>query len=165
VGFETARLLAAHFRNLPALAKATVEELQTIEGIGPVVSQSIVDWAARPQNQGIIRRLVAAGVNPVEVRRETGSGPLAGLTIVVTGKLERMSRPEAEELIRELGGKVGGSVGKSTTLLVVGTGTETGSKLGKAQQLGVRTIDEAQFVRLTEVGLAALEEDPASAAD
>ena len=162
VGFETARLLAAHFGSLPALARATVDELQTIEGIGPVVSQSIVDWAARPQNQEIIGRLVAAGVNPVEARSAPGSGLLAGLTIVVTGKLESMSRPEAEELIRELGGKVGGSVGKSTTLLVVGTGTETGSKLAKAQQLGVRTIDEAQFTRLVKLGPAVLEEQEGS---
>jgi DNA ligase (NAD+) len=165
VGFETARLLATHFGSLPALANANVEELQSIEGIGPVVSQSIVDWAARPQNQELIRRLVASGVNPVEARGTSADGMLTGLTIVVTGKLEGMSRPQAEDLVRELGGKVGSSVSKSTTLLVIGTGTETGSKLAKAQQLGVRTIDEAQFVRLTESGPTALAEAPGDAAN
>lgn len=152
VGFETARLLATHFGSLPALAHADVGDLQQVEGIGPVVAQSIVDWAARPQNQDIVDRLVAAGVNPTEVPRAPTEGPLSGLTIVITGRLEAMSRADAEELVRAKGGKAGASVGKGTSYLVVGTGTETGSKLAKAQQLGVPTLDEAGFLQLAESG-------------
>ena len=97
-----------------------------------------------------MRRLVVAGVDPRETPRQVESGLLAGLTIVVTGRLEGISRDEAEDLIRELGGKVGSSVSKSTTVLVVGE--DAGTKLAKAEKLGVRTIDEATFTRLTEEG-------------
>ena len=155
VGFETARLLAEHFGSLDAVLNASVEELQQVEGIGPVVAASIAEWAARPQNREVVERLKAAGVNTVQRGVAATSDLLAGLTIVVTGRLDTMSRPEAEAKIRELGGKVGSSVSKSTSLLVVGA--DAGSKLTKAQQLGVRTIDEATFLRLLEEGPSILE--------
>ncbi|MGE5596821.1 MAG: NAD-dependent DNA ligase LigA [Hyphomicrobiales bacterium] len=150
VGYETARLLADHFGSLDAILDASVEQLQEVEGIGPVVAKSIADWAAREENRAVVRRLQAAGVNTVQQRVTAASDLLAGLTIVVTGRLETMSRNAAEDRIRELGGKVGSSVSKSTDILVVGE--EAGSKLTKAQQLGVRTIDEATFARLLEEG-------------
>lgn len=154
VGYETARLLAEHFGSLDAILDASPEELQQVEGIGPVVARSIADWAARDENRQVVERLKAAGVNPSqEAVRPTGD-LLAGLTIVVTGRLETMSRAEAEDRIRALGGKVGGSVSKNTSMVVVGE--EAGSKLTRAQELGVRTIDEATFAKVLEEGAAAL---------
>ncbi len=152
VGFETARLLADHFRSLEALLDATEEQFQEVEGIGPIVATAIVQWTAREQNRELIRRLLEYGVRPtVEEKVETaGSDLLAGMTIVVTGRLETMSRAEAEERIRQLGGKVGGSVSKATSALVVGE--EAGSKFTKAQQLGVRTLDEETFAKLLKAG-------------
>lgn len=155
VGFETARLLAAHFGSLQAALGATEETLQEVDGIGPVVAKSIADWAAREENSDLLHRLVAAGVDPREAPMQVMSGLLAGLTLVVTGRLAGISRTEAEDLIRELGGKVGSSVSKTTSAVVVGE--EAGSKLVKAQQLGVKTIDEATFLRLTERGPSVLE--------
>ena len=155
VGYETAHVLATHFGSLQRAIGAPLERLQEVEGIGPVVAQSVADWSAREENQDVLRRLIAAGINPHEEVREVTSGLLEGLTIVVTGRLEGISRGAAEDLVRELGGKVGSSVSKATTVLVVGE--EAGSKLAKAQQLGVRTIDEATFLNLTEIGPSILE--------
>ncbi len=156
VGFETARLLAERLGSLEALLDVTEEQLQQIEGIGPVVAASIAGWVARPENRDIVRRLVEHGVNP---RHAAGpgaaGGPLAGLTVVVTGRLESMSRGEAEDLIRAAGGKVGSSVTRGTDYLVAGA--EAGSKLTKAQQLGTKVIDESGFKVLLEGGEAALE--------
>ncbi len=114
------------------------------------MAKSIVDWGQREQNQEIVRKLREAGVNMRMERAAATSDLLQGLTIVVTGRLETMSRPEAEDRIRALGGKVGSGVTKATDLLVVGA--EAGTKLAKAQQVGTRTIDEEQFRRLLEVG-------------
>ena len=155
VGYETARLLAASFGGLQAVLDAPLEALQEVEGIGPVVAESIAAWASRDHNRDLVQRLIASGIDPRETPREATSGLLDGLTIVVTGRLEGISRNQAEDLIRELGGKVGSSVSKATTALVVGE--DAGSKLAKAQQLGVRTIDEATFLRLTEDGPAVLD--------
>ena len=150
VGYETARLLASHFGSLSALLDADAEVLQTVDGIGPIVAKAIADWSAQEANREVVRRLVAAGVNPIEVIAERVVGPLDGLTLVVTGRLETMSRNEAEDRIRSLGGKVGSAVSKSTTALVAGA--EAGSKLLKAEKLGVRVIDETLLARLLESG-------------
>jgi len=155
VGFETARLLAERVGSLEGLLDATEEQLQQIEGIGPVVAASIASWAQWPGNRDIVRRLVAHGVNP---RQSAGpgaaGGPLAGLTLVVTGRLESMSRAEAEDRIRAAGGKAGSSVTRGTDYLVAGA--EAGSKLTKAQQLGTRVLDESAFMALLEGGEGAL---------
>lgn len=156
VGFETARLLAEQFGDLEAIVSASQEELEEVEGIGPIVAKSIVDWGQREQNREIVGKLREAGVNLRMDRAAPTSDLLAGLTIVVTGRLETMSRPEAEDRIRELGGKVGSGVTKGTDLLVVGA--EAGTKLAKAQQIGTRTLDEDQFKRLLEVGPGGLED-------
>jgi len=150
VGFETARLLAEQFGDLEAVLSASQEDLEGVDGIGPIVAKSIVDWGQRERNREAVRKLREAGVNMRMERAAATSDLLQGLTIVVTGRLDTMSRPEAEDRIRELGGKVGSSVTKGTNLLVVGA--EAGTKLTKAQQLGTKTIDEAQFQRLLEVG-------------
>ena len=155
VGWETAALVAEHIRTLEGLLGVTQESLQGIEGIGPVVANSIVAWAEREQNRELVRRLVAHGINPVhEVRQSTG-GPLEGLTIVVTGRLETMSRGQAEDLIRDLGGKVGSSITKATDYLVVGA--EAGTKLAKAEKLGTKQLTEEDFGKLVEGGVEALE--------
>src|SRR5690606_32360948 len=146
VGFETARVLAEHFGSLLAILDAPAEALQEVDGIGPVVAKAIAEWAEREQNRTLVERLREAGIDPRLEGKVATSDLLAGLTIVVTGRLETMSRTAAEDRIRELGGKVGGSVSKATSLLVVGA--EAGTKLAKAEQLGVRTIDEALFTRL-----------------
>ncbi len=163
VGYETAKLLADNLGNLDAVMAATLEELQLIEGIGPIVAKGIADWAARPANRGLVQRLQAAGVDPRQEPRERTVGILDGLTLVVTGTLETMSRNEAEDRIRELGGKVGGGISKGTTALVVGAGG--GTKLAKAEKLGVRTIDEELFVRVLSEGRAALEETAVTAGE
>ena len=157
VGFETARLLAEHFGRLGAILGASGEELQAVEGIGPVVARSIAEWAAREENRAVVERLRADGVDPVHEGVKAADNRLAGLTIVVTGRLETMSRAEAEERIRERGGKVGSGVSKGTSVLVVGA--EAGTKLAKAEQLGVRTLDEADFGRLLEEGRGLLAMD------
>jgi DNA ligase (NAD+) len=154
VGMETARLLAEHIGSLDRLLDVKAEELQQIEGIGPVVAASIENWVQRPENRAIVERLVAAGVNPRFERPAAGAGPLEGLTIVVTGRLERMSRAEAEDAIRARGGKVGSSVTKGTDFLVVGA--DAGSKLAKAEKLGTRLLTEEEFLALLERGPAAL---------
>ena len=143
VGFETARVLAAHFGALERVIEAPEDELQQVEGIGPIVAKSIADWAAQPVNREVVNRLLAAGVQPVQATRSAGDDLLAGLTIVVTGRLETMSREQAEDRIRQLGGKVGSAVSKRTDAIVVGA--EAGSKLTKAEQLGVRRLTEDEF--------------------
>jgi DNA ligase (NAD+) len=145
--------LAKHYPTLEALALAAqqtdaLETFQTIEDIGPNIAQSIVDWFARPTNQQVIEKLHAAGVIPplsaVPVR--TGALPLAGMTFVVTGTLPAFSREEVKAFIQEQGGKVSESVSKNTSYLVYGN--EPGSKLAKAQALGVALIDEDGLRRL-----------------
>ncbi len=155
VGYETARLLAEHVRSLDGLLEVTAESLQEVEGIGPVVAASIAEWVGRDANRDIVRRLQEYGVRPAMVEQPKEGDQLEGLTMVVTGRLETISRNEAEDRIRALGGKVGSGVTKGTDYLVVGA--EAGTKLAKAQQLGVKTIDEDQFRALLEGGPAALE--------
>ncbi|MFN8507266.1 MAG: NAD-dependent DNA ligase LigA [Dehalococcoidia bacterium] len=153
VGFETARVLGEQFGGLGAIVAAEAEALQGVEGIGPVVARSIADWTARAENRAVVERLMAAGVDPrMAPKAEDEGGPLTGLTLVVTGRLGGMSRSEAEERIRAAGGKVGSVVSKGTTALVAGA--DAGSKLAKAEQLGVRVIDEETFVRLLAEGPA-----------
>ncbi len=155
-GFETARLLAEHLGSLEALLTVDEEGLKDIEGVGPVVAGSIARWVERAENRDVVQRLVNAGVNPTFERAAAGAdGPLQGLTLVVTGRLEAISRNAAEDRIRELGGKVGSSVTKGTDYLVVGA--EAGTKLAKAEKLGTKTLDEAQFLRLLDEGPAAVE--------
>ncbi len=158
VGWETAALVAEHIGTLEGLLDVVAESLQEIEGIGPVVANSIVAWAEREANRDLVRRLVAHGINPTHERRQVTGGVLEGLTIVVTGRLERMSRGQAEDLIRELGGKVGSAITKSTDFLVVGA--DAGTKLAKAEKLGTRQLTEGEFGRLVEAGPGAFESRP-----
>jgi DNA ligase (NAD+) len=149
VGYQTAELLARAFGSMDRLRDATLEQIVEVEGIGPKIAESVYAWFHEPdgQNVGMVDRLVAAGVNMVE-EAATRGGPLAGLTIVVTGRLEQLSRTQIEQRIKELGGTVGDSVSKKTSYLVAGE--DAGSKLAKAQKLGTPILDEAGFLTLVE---------------
>jgi len=149
VGEVMAVDLAGHFNDLDTLSHASFLDLQEIEGVGPNIAQAIVDWFERPANQNLLAKLKKAGVWPVAARPDpatTGSQPFAGLTFVVTGTLPSLSREGAKEFIQTHGGKVTDSVSKKTSYLVLGE--SPGSKLQKAQSLGVPVIDEVELRRL-----------------
>jgi len=143
VGEVMATDLARHYLDLDALSKATVDELQEIEGVGPNIAEAIVDWFSREQNVNLLKKLKAAGVWPISDQGtvgDDGPGALSGLTFVVTGTLANFTRDGIKEFIQSHGGKVVGSVSKNTDYLVLGE--NPGSKLAKAQSLGVKIISE-----------------------
>ena len=145
VGQKAGKLLAARFRTLDALEQATMEQLTETEDIGAVTAQSILDWMASPQSKHLMARLRAAGVNTAAA--EQGSDQrFSGMTFVLTGGLERFTREEAAEMIEARGGKSAGSVSKKTTYVVAGEGA--GSKLRKAQELGIPVLNEEEFLAL-----------------
>lgn len=150
VGEVMAATLAGIYPDLDALSQATVEELQQIEGIGPNIAQSIVDWFSRPTNRKVLEKLKAAGVWPVEKKQVTPEVllPLTGLTFVVTGTLKRFSREEVKEYIQSHGGKVSESVSRNTSYLVVGE--NPGSKLERARALGVPILTEEELIAMVE---------------
>jgi DNA ligase (NAD+) len=142
VGEHTAEALAEHFGSIDALLAATSDELRHVEGIGDVVAEQVDRWLRSSEGQKVIDDLRGNGVEPE--RTERGDGPWTGQTWVLTGSLDSMTRPEAEERIRALGGNPGSSVSKKTHTVVAGA--SPGSKLDKAQRLGVRVLDERQFL-------------------
>jgi DNA ligase (NAD+) len=146
VGEKVAATLARYFRTMDQLRAATVEALQTAPEIGPVVAASLRAFLDEPHNGTLIDRLRAAGVNMTSQAPEPGDlpGPLAGKTFVLTGTLTAMTREEATEALERLGAKVSGSVSKKTSYLV--HGADAGTKLEKAQKLGVETLDEQEFL-------------------
>jgi DNA ligase (NAD+) len=143
VGEHTAALLAAHFGSLEALSNASVDELTAVEGVGPVVAASVAHWFATDEGRDLVRRLTAAGVTAEPTRAAT-SGPWRGQSWVLTGAMEALTRPEAEERIRALGGSPSSSVSKRTHTVVAGA--SPGTKLARAEELGVRILDEQGFL-------------------
>ena len=142
VGPTAAQDVARHFRTLDAIIHATPEELAAVEGIGPVVAQSLADWFADPRHREIVERLRAGGARVADEGSETGPRPLEGITVVVTGTLATYSRDGATEAVQSRGGKVTGSVSKKTDFVVVGT--EPGAaKYDRAIKLGVPVLDDA----------------------
>jgi len=123
------------------------EELAEIDQIGPTMAESIYEYFHDPENRSVIENLIAAGVKP-EQPKTTRSDRLAGKTIVVTGTLENFSRQQAEQAIRQAGGKSSSSVSKKTDFVLAGE--NPGSKLEKARKLGVNVIDEKQFINMIE---------------
>jgi len=144
VGWTMAGLLADHFGSIDRLQAASVDDLRAIGGVGPTVAEEVHEYFQRPESRRLIQRLLAAGITikPPE-RRE---GPLSGKTFVLTGTLSALTRGEAEERIKALGGAIGSNVSKKTDYLVVGA--DPGSKLEKAQRLKVPILDEAAFLEL-----------------
>jgi DNA ligase (NAD+) len=145
VGQQNAEILAEHFGSIEALKNATEQELTSIDQIGPVLAKSIYEYFHNPQNLKVIDKLIAAGVNTIQKKTQK-SDKLEGKTFVVTGTLENFKRDEIERIIKENGGKVSSSVSKKTDYVLAGA--EAGSKLDKAQQLGVKVIDEKQFIEI-----------------
>src|SRR5690606_15556708 len=161
VGPVAARALADWFGSLDAIRAATREELAAVDGVGGIIADAVLDWFELDWHVEIVERWRAAGVpwavpgHPGPGNAAVADGPLAGLTIVATGTLEGFPREEAEEAIHRAGGKAASSVSKKTDFVAAGPGA--GSKLAKAEQLGVRIIDAAQFRLLVEGGPAALD--------
>ena len=148
VGEATARSLAEHFMTLDAMLAASVEALEDVDDVGPVVAQHIRAFAEDGRNCTILDELQAAGVNWPDVALDAGDGPLAGTIWVVTGKLVAMSREEAESRLRALGAKTASSVSKKTTSVVAGPGA--GSKRKRAESLAVPIIDESALLVVLE---------------
>ena len=153
VGEKVAATLARHFRKMEAVLNASPEVLQATPEIGPVVAASVRAFAGEPRNRDLVSRLEVAGVRmttdlpePVTAASGAPAGPLAGQAFVVTGTLASMTREQAIDAIEQQGGRVTGSVSKKTRYVVFGS--EAGSKLDKARQLGVETLDEGHFLAL-----------------
>jgi DNA ligase (NAD+) len=145
VGERTAQLLAEHFGSMEALMAASAEELEAVNEVGPKVAQAIVEYFAIEKNQQLVNELASLGLVVTAKKRVVGTA-LAGQTFVLTGTLPTLTRDEAKARIEEAGGKVSGSVSKKTSFVV--TGDEAGSKLEKAQQLGVKVLDEAGLLAM-----------------
>jgi DNA ligase (NAD+) len=145
IGGQSAEILADEFASLDALINADEERLQQIEQIGPVVAKSVYDYFHNAENIKVINELLAAGVQAKAEQKQRGTA-LAGKTIVVTGTLEHFSRQQIEQAIKDNGGKVSSSVSKKTDFVVAGA--EAGSKLDKANQLGVKVITENEFLKV-----------------
>jgi DNA ligase (NAD+) len=147
VGEVMAGDLARAFGDLSSLSKASVDDLLQIAGLGPNIAESVVDWFSQPANQKVLKKLKAAGVWPVMKKNEKKKeGALGGMTFVVTGTLDGFSRDGIKDFIEQNGGKVIDSVSKKTSYLVLGE--NPGSKLDKAQSLGVKVIGEKELKKL-----------------
>ncbi len=145
VGERTAQFLAEHFGSMEALEQAGVEELQSVNEVGPRIAESIVEFFSIPANRKLVERLGEAGLAFKGKKKERGT-KLAGKTFVLTGTLAKYTRDEAKKMIEDAGGKVAGSVSKKTDYVVAGT--DAGSKLDKAKELGVAVIDEQEMISL-----------------
>ena len=152
IGAKAAQVLARHFGSFDALAAATEEELTAIDDVGGITAKCLRQWLESPQSQDLISRLKAAGVN-MECHDMPTADTLTGKTFVLTGTLSSLGRKEAEEAIARLGGKASGSVSKKTSYVVAGE--EAGSKLRKAQELGIPVLSEAEFLAM--IGLESSE--------
>jgi DNA ligase (NAD+) len=146
VGERTAVFLAEYFGSMEAIESATLEQLQQAEEVGPKVAESIFQFFREPRNRELIDRLRAAGLQFTHATTRPKAGPLAGYTLVITGTLPTLSRDEAKQLIEGAGGKVSSAVSKKTSYLVAGE--EAGSKLTKAQELGVKILSEEQLLAM-----------------
>ena len=145
VGEKAAKTLAQRFGTMDALAAATEEELTAVDDVGPITARYLCRWMESPQSRDLLERLKAAGVN-MSCKEEAHDSRLAGMTFVLTGALEKFTRDEAGEMIEKRGGKASGSVSKKTTYVVAGE--NAGSKLQKAQELGIPVLTEDEFLKL-----------------
>ena len=146
VGGKASKLLAKKYKTLQALTEAKFEELQEMNDIGEVMANSIVEFFAQEQTKDLLKRLEDAGVNTKAIEEETTDNRFEGQTFVLTGSLQKFTRKEAEDLIEKFGGKTSSSVSKKTNYVLAGE--DAGSKLTKAQSLGVNIISEEEFENL-----------------
>ncbi len=147
VGERGAADLAKHFRSLEILRRADYDQILAVADVGPVTANELQQWFEEPENQEMIDQLLALGVQPSEPAAPT-SNKFAGKTFVFTGSLEKTSRDEAEKIVQDHGGKASGSVSKATSFVVAGPGA--GSKLAKAEQLGVPVLTEDEFFEMVQ---------------
>ena len=145
VGEKAAKTLAQHFGTMDALCAASAEELTAINDVGPITAAYLRSWMDNPQSQDLLARLKIAGVN-MECKEKMLDSRFAGMTFVLTGALERFTREEAGEMVEKRGGKAASSVSKKTTYVVAGPGA--GSKLRKAQELGIPVLSEEDFLAM-----------------
>ena len=148
VGEKAAYVLARQFRTMDAFLKARKEDFDSIAEIGPVIAQSIKDYLSLGETRKLVEAFRRHGLNFQEETAEAKSTPFTGKNVVFTGELEKYSRFEAEELLRGQGGNPSSGVSKSTDLVVAGA--SPGSKLDKARKLGIKIINEKDFLRLLE---------------
>ena len=146
VGSIAAQLLAQHFGNLDAIMAASADDILNVHGIGSTIADGVVAYFSDPAGRALVEKLRSRGVNFTEPSAVVAGGPLAGMTLVITGTLPTLSRAKATATIEAAGGRVTGSVSKSTDFLLAGE--EAGSKLEKAKSLGVAIIDEAELLRM-----------------
>ena len=142
LGTKTSKILAKRFKNMDSILDASFDEISMIEDIGPVIADSVYNFFAQEQTRDLINKLKEAGIN-MEYKEEAGDERFYGKTFVLTGSLEKYSRDEASEIIERLGGKTSGSVSKKTSYVLAGE--EAGSKLSKAEELGIPIITEQEF--------------------
>ena len=145
VGEKASQVLAQQYGTMERLIEADRGNLEDVHEVGPVMAEAILQFFRQPQSRALMKKLQAVGVKMSE-EVAAGPKPLAGMTVVFTGELSSMTRPQAEALVRRFGGNVSSSVSRLTTYVVAGTAP--GSKTAKAKQLGVKIIDEAQFKKL-----------------
>lgn len=146
IGASTATAIADHFGTMESIREATEEALIEVPDVGPEVARSLVHFFADKHGAAAVDRLAEAGVNMVQPKAAEGAGgAFEGLTVVITGALDTMGRKEAQDLVKQLGGKATGSVSAKTDLVIAGE--KAGSKLTKAEKLGVEVIDEAEFLK------------------
>ncbi len=148
IGLKAAKLLTERFRSVDEIFAASPEEIEAIEGFGGIMAESVADFFAQPGTARLVGELRDAGVNLESRAPETADARFAGKTFVLTGTLPTMTRSEASALVEKFGGKVSSSVSKKTSFVLAGE--EAGSKLTKANQLGVTVIDEEEFLRMLE---------------
>lgn len=146
VGAKAAKILAKRYENMDNLSEATIENLSQVEEIGPIVANSIREFFEQEQTKDLLKRLKEAGINMNRLKEEDGDDRFSGKTFVLTGTLEKYSREEASNLIEKFGGKTSSSVSKKTSYLLAGE--DAGSKLTKAQSLGVQIISEEEFEKM-----------------
>jgi DNA ligase (NAD+) len=149
VGIETATVLLETFGSINRLKEAKIEALQTVYGVGSIVAQAVVDYFAKPETQQLLADLTSVGFDfsvQAQLLSHAENAPLLGHTYVLTGTLASMTRDEAGERLKALGAKITNSVSKNTTALIAGEGG--GSKLAKAEKLGIPVLDEAALLEL-----------------
>ena len=146
IGAKASKVLAKKFKTIDNLSNASYEELSEIADIGPIMAKSIVEFFEEPQTKDLIEKLKQAGVNTTSLNSEDTDNRFEELTFVLTGSLEKYTREEATNIIEKLGGKVSGSVSKKTNYVLAGEAA--GSKLTKAQSLGIKIISEEEFEKM-----------------